>query len=330
MDSRAFRNALGQFATGVTIVTARSAVGEHVGATVSSFNAVSLDPPMVLWSLDKNAKSRAAFESSTHFAVHVLTLEQRELAERFAKRGVDKFEGLQCPPGLGQVPLLEGCAACFECVTRHTYDGGDHLIFVGEVERFEHAAAAPLLFHGGSFAQTRKLLREAPPAAMVDETTGRFGPDFICYLLTRAHFQVYRPLALEFERAGVEETEYFALSMLCIGEQLPYSVLASMLEHTGHAPTRADVTGLASKGYVSVTLDADPVISITEEGRRAYVLLLAVDGRIARGALAGFSAPEIAEFADYLKRVVANTRSGSPDVWTYPGIGCDGSVSVNP
>ena len=329
MDARAFRNALGQFATGVTIVTARGASGECVGATVSSFNSVSLDPPMVLWSLDKRAYSRTAFESSTHFAVHVLTLEQRELAERFAKRGVDKFETLLCRSGLGQVPLLAGCAACFECVTRHKYDGGDHVIFVGEVERFEHMAGLPLLFHGGAFAQTRKLVREAPPAAMVDETTGRFGSDFICYLLTRAHFQVYRPLAREFERVGLSETEYFALSMLCIGEKLPYAVLVSMLEHTGCAPTRDDIASLATKGYVAVDGSADAVISITEAGRRAYVLLLALDGRIAHGALSGFTPQEIAEFADYLKRVIANTSSGCPDVWAYPEIITnDGSATV--
>lgn len=319
MDARAFRNALGQFATGVTIVTARGAFGEYVGATVSSFNSVSLDPPLVLWSLDKRAYSRAAFESSTHFAVHVLTLEQRELAERFARRGVDKFEGLDCRSGLGRVPLLTDCAACFECVLRHKYDGGDHLIFVGEVERFEHVAGSPLLFHGGAFAQSRKLVREAPPAAIVDETTGRFGSDFICYLLTRAHFQVYRPLAQEFERAGVTETEYFSLSMLCIAEKLRYTDLTNMLEHTGHAPTEKDIGDLATKGYIDVHNEtAGPVISITEAGRRAYVLLLALDGRIAHTALSGFAPQEIAEFADYLKRVIANTAASCPDVWTHP------------
>jgi 3-hydroxy-9,10-secoandrosta-1,3,5(10)-triene-9,17-dione monooxygenase reductase component len=318
VDTKVFRNALGQFATGVTIVTARGALGEFVGATVSSFNSVSLDPPMVLWSLDKRANSRAAFESSTHFAVHVLALEQRELAERFAKRGINKFEGLECRPGLGQVPLLAGSAACFECVTRHKYDGGDHVIFVGEVERFEHVAGSPLLFHGGAFAQTRTLVREAPPAAIVDETTGRFGSDFICYLLTRAHFQVYRPLAQEFERAGLSETEYFALSMLCIAEKLLYTALVSMLEHTGHPPKPEDIATLAAKGYVTVEGNTDPVIAISEAGRRAYVLLLVLDGKIAHGALSGFAPQEIAEFADYLKRVIANTNSGSPDVWAHP------------
>jgi 3-hydroxy-9,10-secoandrosta-1,3,5(10)-triene-9,17-dione monooxygenase reductase component len=320
VDARAFRNALGQFATGVTIVTARGAAGEYVGATVSSFNSVSLDPPMVLWSLDKRAQSRAAFETSTHFAVHVLKLDQKELAERFAKRGIDKFERLECRPGLGEVPLLSDCAACFECATRHRYDGGDHVIFVGEVERFEHVAGSPLLFHGGAFAQTRQLAREIPACAAVDEATGRFGPDFICYLLTRAHFQVYVPLSREFERTGVTETEYFALSMLSIGDELPYSALVAMLEHTGHAPTRADIAGLASKGFVEVgDAGPDPHISITALGRRAYLLLLVIDGRIARGALAGFAPEEIAEFAGYLKRVIDNTNAGSPDIWAYQG-----------
>jgi 3-hydroxy-9,10-secoandrosta-1,3,5(10)-triene-9,17-dione monooxygenase reductase component len=228
------------------------------------------------------------------------------------------------------VPLLPDCAACFQCVTRHKYDGGDHVIFVGEVEHFEHVAGPPLLFHGGAFAQTRKLVREAPPAAVVDETTGRFGSDFICYLLTRAHFQVYRPLAQEFERVGLSETEYFVLSMLCIGERLAYTALASMLEHTGHAPTREDVTAMANKGFVAVLGGADPVLTVTEAGRRAYVLLLALDGRIARDALSGFAPQEIAEFAEYLKRVIANTGSGSADVWAHPKVTNDRSATVDP
>jgi 3-hydroxy-9,10-secoandrosta-1,3,5(10)-triene-9,17-dione monooxygenase reductase component len=191
------------------------------------------------------------------------------------------------------------------------------VIFVGEVERFEHAAGSPLLFHGGAFAQTRTLVREAPPAAVVDETTGRFGSDFICYLLTRAHFQVYRPLAQEFERAGLSESEYFALSMLCIAEALPYTALVSMLEHTGHAPTLADIASLTEKGYVTVQGSNHPEVAISEAGRRAYVLLLVMDGRIARGALAGFAPQEIADFAEYLKRVIANTNPGTPDVWAH-------------
>lgn len=317
IDPRAFRNALGQFATGVTIVTACGPNGERVGATVSSFNSVSLDPPMVLWSLDKRAFSRTVFESSTHFAVHVLKLEQKELAQRFASRGADKFEGLQCGGGLGNTPLLSDCAACFECETRHRYDGGDHVIFVGEVKRFEHAAVAPLVFHGGVFAEARLLSGAGPIDAAVDESTGRFGPDFVCYLLARAHFQTYRPLAAEFARVGITETDYFVLSMLCIRDGLTYANLRALLEHTGHAPTREDVGGMAARHLVTVAPGENGAIHITDSGRRTYLVVLSADGRIANQALTGFTPREIAEFAGYLRRVVQNTNAGTPDVWTY-------------
>jgi 3-hydroxy-9,10-secoandrosta-1,3,5(10)-triene-9,17-dione monooxygenase reductase component len=316
IDPRAFRNALGQFATGVTIVTACGPNGERVGATVSSFNSVSLDPPMVLWSLDKRAFSRTIFESSAHFAVHVLKLEQKDLAQRFARRGAEKFDGLQCGSGLGNSPLLSDCAACFECETRHRYDGGDHVIFVGEVKRFEHAAVPPLVFHGGAFAEAR-LLNGAPIDAAVDESTGRFGPDFVCYLLARAHFQTYRPLAAEFARVGITETDYFVLSMLCIRDGLTHESLCTLLEHTGHAPTREDLATMAARHLVSVAPGDNGVIHITDSGRRTYLLVLSADGRIANQALTGFTPQEIAEFAGFLRRVVQNTNAGTPDVWNY-------------
>jgi 3-hydroxy-9,10-secoandrosta-1,3,5(10)-triene-9,17-dione monooxygenase reductase component len=273
----------------------------------------------VLWSLDKRALSRSTFEASTHFAVHVLTLEQQELAQRFARRGAEKFEGLQCGGGLGNAPLLTDCAACFECETRHRYDGGDHVIFVGEVKRFEHVTGAPLVFHGGTFAEAR-LLSGAALDGAVDEATGRFGPDFLCYLLARAHFQTYRPLAAEFERVGITETEYFVLSMLCIRDGLSYAALGRLLEHTGHAPTRLDIAAMVVRDLVNRAGGEDGAIELTDSGRRAYLLVLSADGRIASKALSGFSAREIAELGGYLRRVVQNTNSGSPDVWTYSDI----------
>ncbi len=318
LDPREFRNALGQFATGVTIVTACDSSGERVGATVSSFNSVSLDPPLVLWSLDKRAHSRAVFESTSHFAVHVLKLEQQELARRFATRGANKFAGLSCDAGLGAVPLLSDCAASFECETRNRYDGGDHLIFVGEVKRFTHAACAPLVFHGGAFAQARQLIMGQPGDAGIDESSGRFGPDFLCYLLARAHFQTYRPLAAECQRVGMNETEYFVLSLLCIRDGLDLAALARMLAHTGHAPSADDIAQMAGKGWLRIDASSG-LIHITENGRRSYVVVLALDGRIASKALSGFSAHEIAELCGYLKRVIANTDAGTPDVWTYTG-----------
>ncbi|MDH2328684.1 flavin reductase family protein [Cereibacter sp. SYSU M97828] len=150
-DPRQFRDALGAFATGVTVITTRDAAGRDVGRTANSFSSVSLSPPMVLWSLARASASHAAFHDATHFAVHVLSAEQADLSARFAGKAEDKFAGLTVARGAAGIPLLHGCTARFECVTRHRYDGGDHVIFVAEVLDFTHDPAPPLLFHGGRY-----------------------------------------------------------------------------------------------------------------------------------------------------------------------------------
>lgn len=151
-DAPSFRAALGLFATGVTIVTARAADGTPVGLTANSFNSVSLSPPLVLWSLRTAAQSMPAFARGSHYAIHILAAEQLELAKRFATRDVDRFAGLSTEEGAGGVPLIPGCAAVFECANRSQYEEGDHVIFVGEVERSMHRAGAqPLIFHGGRY-----------------------------------------------------------------------------------------------------------------------------------------------------------------------------------
>ena len=151
-DPQEFRAALGLFATGVTIVTARTADGVPVGLTANSFNSVSLNPPLVLWSLRSAALSMPAFARGSHYAIHILAAEQLELARRFATPGIDRFAGLAFEHGSGGVPLIPGCAALFECANRSQYEEGDHVIFVGEVERSHHRAGAqPLIFHGGRY-----------------------------------------------------------------------------------------------------------------------------------------------------------------------------------
>lgn len=147
-----FRVALGRFATGVTIVTARADDGRLVGLTANSFNSVSMEPPLVLWSLSRAAGSLAAFSAGSYYAINILAADQKELAERFATRGSDRWSDLSFSEGAGGAPLLTGAAATFECFNRSRYDEGDHVIFVGEVERCSHrAGASPLLFHGGKF-----------------------------------------------------------------------------------------------------------------------------------------------------------------------------------
>jgi flavin reductase (DIM6/NTAB) family NADH-FMN oxidoreductase RutF len=147
-----FRKALGMFATGVTIVTARSAQGVLVGLTANSFNSVSLTPPLVLWSLARSAGSMAAFVAGSHYAINILSADQQGLARQFSRSGGDRFAGVSHVPGAGGAPLLDGAVATFECFNRSRYEEGDHVIFVGEVERCTHReGASPLLYHGGKF-----------------------------------------------------------------------------------------------------------------------------------------------------------------------------------
>lgn len=164
-DPKTFRSALGQFATGVTIVTTRDAEGAPVGVTANSFNSVSLDPPLILWSLARSARSMAAFEQAGSFAVHILASDQDELANRFASRIEDKFAGLDI--GAEGPPNIQGCSARLICTTRHLYEGGDHVIMVGEVVDYESDGKPPLLFHGGAYAdRVARTASEGPPPVL--------------------------------------------------------------------------------------------------------------------------------------------------------------------
>jgi flavin reductase (DIM6/NTAB) family NADH-FMN oxidoreductase RutF len=151
-SSAEFRSALGMFATGVTIVTARAPDGTLVGLTANSFNSVSLTPPLVLWSLARAAQSMQAFSAGSHYAINILGAEQQDLALKFASRSANRFEGVVFDKGISGAPLLHGAVATFECFNRSRYEEGDHVIFVGEVERCSHRpGASPLLYHGGRF-----------------------------------------------------------------------------------------------------------------------------------------------------------------------------------
>lgn len=151
---RDFRRALGCFATGVTVLSTLDAEGHARGMTISSFNSVSLDPPLILWSLALDSPSLPTFRDASHYAVNVLAADQQALSNRFASRLSDRFEGVDTRSGLSGTPLLEGCCAWFECRHEAIYPGGDHLIFVGRVERFAaQPGLAPLLFHAGAYAR---------------------------------------------------------------------------------------------------------------------------------------------------------------------------------
>jgi flavin reductase (DIM6/NTAB) family NADH-FMN oxidoreductase RutF len=148
----ALRRAFSHFATGVTIVTMVDESGERVGMTANSFSSLSLDPPLVLWSLAKSSTNYAAFCSARHFAIHILDATQSKLARRFSTKATDRFCDIETTLGHGDVPLLDLFHACFECETHARHEGGDHTIIIGRVLRTQERPGDPLLFYRGKFS----------------------------------------------------------------------------------------------------------------------------------------------------------------------------------
>lgn len=151
-NPREIRNLLGQFATGVTVITTCAKDGRKVGMTANSFSSLSLDPPLILWSLSKTAPSLNDYSSAEHFAIHMLAQEDHHLSGHFARPAADKFAGIAhqpCP--MAGVPVLEGALATLVCRNIQQYEGGDHVIFIGQIERYQQRAGQPLLFHAGQY-----------------------------------------------------------------------------------------------------------------------------------------------------------------------------------
>jgi flavin reductase (DIM6/NTAB) family NADH-FMN oxidoreductase RutF len=158
IDPRDLRRALAGFPTGVTVITARTAAGQLAGVTVNSFCSVSLAPPLLLWCLSKTAPSRSVFTEASHFAIHVLAADQMHLSKRFSSPSTDKFAQLEFDTGIGGAPVLAGAVATFECRLARQHEGGDHLILLGEVERYQYNERHPLLFHAGDYDIPAKSL----------------------------------------------------------------------------------------------------------------------------------------------------------------------------
>jgi flavin reductase (DIM6/NTAB) family NADH-FMN oxidoreductase RutF len=150
-DGRALRVALGQFATGVTVVTTRAGDGSFVGLTANSFGALSLDPPLISWALRLASSSLPVFRQSERFVVNVLTESQVDVSRLFASGTPDKFSQVAHAENQDGMPYLHGAAAWFECRRVSQQEVGDHCLFIAEVERYTHAEAAPLLFHSGAY-----------------------------------------------------------------------------------------------------------------------------------------------------------------------------------
>ena len=312
---RAFRNALGAFTTGVTIVTTRDAAGHDVGLTVNSFNSVSLDPPLVLWSLARNSGSLAAFVEAEFFAVHILAAAQEPLSNRFAQRGTDKFADIQTARGHGGVPLLPGCTARFECRTAHRHEGGDHETFVGEVLTFEHFELPPLVFQQGSYAVAVKKPRRAGATLHAAEPPeGSFSRDALVYLLGSAHAMLMSRLRPELQLRSLTDADYFVLNVLSLGQARSVAELDALMALAGGRRVEpACLQTLGAAGWVRQLPDAR--FTLTVKGVRTMIELAAAAKGVEEDALQQIDHSEAHVLKHLLRRVIRNTARDVPALW---------------
>ncbi len=198
IDPKAFRRALGNFATGVTIITTRASDGTKIGVTASSFSSLSMDPPLILWSCIKETPSCKVFESASHFAVNILASDQMNMSNHFARQQEDKFDGIEWQEGIGGSPIFPNCAGRFECETYNKLDGGDHWIFVGKVLTFDDFGRSPLCFHQGSYSMVVSHPETTPRATQQTSDESKQGrmDNHEFFLMRRAvlaYQERYRP-----------------------------------------------------------------------------------------------------------------------------------------
>lgn len=309
-DARRYRRALGAFTTGVTIVTTRAADGTAVGLTANSFNSLSLDPPMVLWALDRRSLSLAAFEAAEHFAVHVLAADQQALSDLFATRGADKFGALECETGLGAVPLLRDCSARFQCRTAFRYDGGDHVIFVGQVLAFDETELPPLAFHRGTYGTVTRSAHEGDAGAPAAEADGSLSSDFLGTLLATALSGVMGQVRRELARHRLLETHHQVLVMLKADNGLSLGELDRHARLSDQRVTYQTLADLSLRGLVTVLGPDDPAtrVHLTAEGDETAIRLGAALKAAEADAERLIGAGEAQELKALLRGVIRATR----------------------
>lgn len=313
-DPRAFRGALGSFATGVTIVTTRDAEGHDVGLTANSFNSVSINPPMVLWSLAKSSLSLGAFTHAEFFAVHILAADQEPLSNLFAKRGADKFAGLELERVQGGVPLLAGCAARFLCRAAFRYEGGDHEIIVGEVLTFEHFDRLPLVFQGGRYAMAVQKPQAAAPEPR--ESDSSFGRSSLGYLLGRAHYQLDSKLIPDMASHEIDAVQHSVLSILGVDDDRSLADIEKLMAWTGRHVTNASIEPLVQRGLLRLQGSGEAARALlTDRGRQLVIQLTAAAKAVEEDAVEQLDHSELQVLKLLLKRVIRKTDPGLPALW---------------
>ncbi|EJN37539.1 conserved protein of DIM6/NTAB family [Pseudomonas sp. GM84] len=316
-DPQAFRAALGTFTTGVTIITSQAEDGSPVGITANSFNSVSLNPPLVLWSLSKQARSLPAFSSGKHWNVHVLSIEQEKLSGRFATQGEDKFAEIALDNGISDAPLLQDCTARFQCRTAFQYEGGDHVIFVGEVLAFDHSDRAPLAFQSGQYAlATRKPRSELRLATTPPPPECSYTEDLLGYLLGRGHYQVLNLLRHLLCNQQLDEQAFFVLAVLSIRDNLSLQEINTFVNYTGHVVTLAGMRFLERQDLVAIEGEAAHLrFVLTAKGREISLQQVALAKVVEEELTAKLGEADAQALKVLLKRLIVVSDPGLPDLW---------------
>ncbi|MCY1258368.1 p-hydroxyphenylacetate 3-hydroxylase, reductase component [compost metagenome] len=308
IDTKELRNALGKFATGVTIVTTRDAAGTDIGVTANSFNSVSLDPPLILWSLAKSSASLSAFNEAEHFAVHILAADQESLSNRFAQRGIDKFAALAIARGSDGIPLLHDCAARLQCRLVHRYEGGDHVILIGQVIDFEHCERKPLAYLSGRYAYTLHKPASSPSDRLPGVTVSGFDRNWLSYLAyrtTRQFIQRHRPTL---RMQGLHEADAYVLNILLAqGNLLPEQIRSLIDDPCLDMPVI--LQGLAQRGLILLNEGDAATVRLSNAGRNLAIDLIAATKALEEEAEHGMEPSEVLLLKELLWKVIRNTHS---------------------
>jgi len=300
------RNALAHFVTGVTVITSRDKSDRPIGVTANSFNSVSLDPPLILWSIANNALTHPSFIESKYFGVNILTASQVLLSNTFARQNADKFEGVDWQDGSVGIPLIDNCAAQFECQTEHLYDGGDHTIIVGRIVAFYTSERTPLAYHRGGYATATPLPTDSYHDTASEQESSGFSANFLIYLLARARHQMSAEFYKKVESAGLGVMQWRVLASLNDEKACSLSVLVNrtLMDKGSLIDLLRNMDGEDLVRFDTSSED----VSIRPTGESRVTELIGAAVKYEEEVLSGTSENDIASLKSTLREIISNTN----------------------
>lgn len=299
VDVKELRNCFGKFATGITVITAIAPDGTKLGLTVNSFSSLSLDPPMILWSLDKKSKSLDALSAASHFAVNVLASDQMDVSNNFARTSDEKFDGVDLMPSEFDLPLLAGTVAHLECKNINQIEGGDHIIFIGKVENFEMGDKKPLLYTNGQYtvAARHPGTRQADP----DQQDRSSSDEFIIPLLLRSYWEISEPFYKEIQDEGIPASHARILVHLSHSPELTTRELGDAIR-VDMASVAMSVNWLCDNGHLNRVEDDKLIISAEGLSHLSNVQSRAM--RFEKEILDGYSDEDVNMLKSILRKLI--------------------------